>query len=75
MKDIFRSEPNQNVRPLEGNDLEDITDAVNSARQKVESGEPELEFVHMRNGYRYDLFYLFFIINLDYSIHGEEWII
>ncbi|KAJ1372872.1 hypothetical protein KIN20_035162 [Parelaphostrongylus tenuis] len=52
MKDIFRSEPNQNVRPLEGKDRDDILEVVATAKQYVESEEPDLEFLQVRNGYR-----------------------
>lgn len=71
-KDIFRSEPNQNVRPLEGKDRDDVLEVrrvhwflgisslndfiqvVAAARQHVETEEPELEFLQVRNGYRYE---------------------
>ncbi|PAV81849.1 hypothetical protein WR25_01417 [Diploscapter pachys] len=52
MKDIFRSEPNQNVRPLEGKDRDDVMEVLNAARKYVETKAPELEFVQLRNGYR-----------------------
>ncbi|CAD6196015.1 unnamed protein product [Caenorhabditis auriculariae] len=52
MKEIFRSEPMQNVHPLEGNDLEDVLEAVEAARRQVEAEEHDLEFLQMRNGYR-----------------------
>ncbi|VDL67406.1 unnamed protein product, partial [Nippostrongylus brasiliensis] len=52
MKDIFRSEPNQNVRPLEGKDRDDVLEVVANARQHVELEEPDLEFLQVRNGYR-----------------------
>nr|CDJ87944.1 Chondroitin N-acetylgalactosaminyltransferase domain containing protein [Haemonchus contortus] len=52
LKDIFRSEPNQNVRPLEGKDRDDVLEVVAAARQHVESEEPDLEFLQVRNGYR-----------------------
>ncbi|CAJ0941270.1 unnamed protein product, partial [Mesorhabditis belari] len=54
LKDIFLSEPNQNVRPLEGKNREDVEEVLAAARAYVENG-PEgerLEFVQMRNGYR-----------------------
>ncbi|CAI5444351.1 unnamed protein product [Caenorhabditis angaria] len=52
MTEIFKSETNQNVRRLEGNDFDDVAEVVVAARQQVESEEPELEFVQLRNGYR-----------------------
>ncbi|ULU02214.1 hypothetical protein L3Y34_002047 [Caenorhabditis briggsae] len=52
MTEIFRSEPNQNVRRLEGKDFDDVAEVVVAARNEVESEEPELEFVQLRNGYR-----------------------
>uniref|UniRef100_A0A8R1E1E9 Hexosyltransferase n=1 Tax=Caenorhabditis japonica TaxID=281687 RepID=A0A8R1E1E9_CAEJA len=52
MTEIFRSEPNQNVRRLEGKDFDDVAEVVVAARQQVETEEPELEFVQLRNGYR-----------------------
>ncbi|KAK6021593.1 chondroitin N-acetylgalactosaminyltransferase [Ostertagia ostertagi] len=52
LKDIFRSEPNQNVRPLEGKDRDDVLEVVAAARQHVELEEPDLEFLQVRNGYR-----------------------
>ncbi|ETN76614.1 chondroitin N-acetylgalactosaminyltransferase [Necator americanus] len=52
LKDIFRSEPNQNVRPLEGKDRDDVMEVVAAARQHAESEEPDLEFIQVRNGYR-----------------------
>lgn len=52
MTELFRSEPNQNVRRLEGKDFDDVAEVVVAARQQVESEEPELEFVQLRNGYR-----------------------
>ncbi|CAB3402055.1 unnamed protein product [Caenorhabditis bovis] len=52
MSEIFRSEPNQNVRKVEGKDFDDIIEVVEAARQQVESEEPELEFLQLRSGYR-----------------------
>lgn len=52
MTEIFRSEPNQNVRRLEGKDFDDVAEVVVAARNQVETEEPELEFVQLRNGYR-----------------------
>lgn len=52
LTEIFRSEPNQNVRRLEGKDFDDVAEVVVAARNEVESEEPELEFVQLRNGYR-----------------------
>ncbi|CAJ0600419.1 unnamed protein product [Cylicocyclus nassatus] len=52
LKDIFRSEPNQNVRPLEGKDRDDVLEVVAAARQHAEAEEPDLEFLQVRNGYR-----------------------
>lgn len=61
--EIFKNEPNQNVRPLMGNDALDIREIVSAARKKVE-GEFEdfddverfdkqtMEFVKLRSGYR-----------------------
>ncbi|CAJ0579005.1 unnamed protein product, partial [Mesorhabditis spiculigera] len=54
LKDIFLNEPNQNVRPLEGKNKEDVDEVVAAARSYVEnsaSGD-QLEYLHMRNGYR-----------------------
>ncbi|CAI4230661.1 unnamed protein product [Auanema sp. JU1783] len=52
MRDIFRNEQNQNVRPLEGKHLDDVMEVVQAARKHAENEELDLEFVQMRNGYR-----------------------
>ena len=43
----------QNVRPLEGKDRDDVMEVLNAARKYVEAKSPELEFVQLRNGYRW----------------------
>ncbi|KAI6235420.1 Hexosyltransferase [Aphelenchoides besseyi] len=63
--EIFRNEPNQNTRPLTGNDALDIREVVAVARRKIEveleDGDAPvgevfnsrlMEFVKLRNGYR-----------------------
>ncbi|KJH44915.1 chondroitin N-acetylgalactosaminyltransferase [Dictyocaulus viviparus] len=52
LKDIFRSEANQNVRPLEGKERDDVMEVIFAAKQHVEYEEPDLEFLQVRNGYR-----------------------
>uniref|UniRef100_A0A914C519 Hexosyltransferase n=1 Tax=Acrobeloides nanus TaxID=290746 RepID=A0A914C519_9BILA len=63
--EIFKNEPNQNVRPLMGNDALDIREIVIAARKKVEEDfegfdeeisdrfdKQTMEFVKLRSGYR-----------------------
>jgi hypothetical protein len=63
--EIFKNEPNQNTKPLTGNDAIDIREVVVVARNKVEIDledgnvpadeifDPNtMEFVKLRNGYR-----------------------
>lgn len=63
--EIFKNEPNQNSRPLTGNDALDVREVIEVARRKVEveleDGFAEvgttfnpnkMEFVRLRSGYR-----------------------
>ncbi|GMS89546.1 hypothetical protein PENTCL1PPCAC_11721, partial [Pristionchus entomophagus] len=54
MTEIFKNEPNQNVRPLEGSDKEDIEEVIEAAKELVEEeeGERSLELVRVAGGYR-----------------------
>uniref|UniRef100_A0AC34PV22 Hexosyltransferase n=1 Tax=Panagrolaimus sp. JU765 TaxID=591449 RepID=A0AC34PV22_9BILA len=49
---IFKIELNQNSHPLAGNDVLDIGEAVDVAKNLIKSKRPGLNFVRLRNGYR-----------------------
>ncbi|KAF8358729.1 mig-22 [Pristionchus pacificus] len=52
--EIFKNEPNQNVRPITGSDKEDIDEIIESAKRKAEEeeGDRRVEFVRVSGGYR-----------------------
>ncbi|KAK0417201.1 hypothetical protein QR680_012876 [Steinernema hermaphroditum] len=52
--EIFRNKPNQNVEPLDGNDLLDIKEVIAAAKEMVlkDYSTKDLSFFGLRNGYR-----------------------